>query len=96
MNKQVTKITVRLKKDEFAEPICINKEISPAIYREYLEPIREVSDPRLAFLGDNARIVSKIRLSRDQLAKLIAKEIAEAILQALESEDTFNGYSIND
>ena len=66
----------------------------PELYREEFEPLRTCDDPVIAMtLGEamdaKARKVIK---ARKDAADILARELAKMIVEAMERNDTHNGY----
>jgi hypothetical protein len=66
------------------------------LYRREFEPLKTCDDPSMAYIsGDNlagsieARTVIK---ARKDAAEILARELAEFIVAAMERNDTHNGY----
>ena len=68
----------------------------PELYRREFEPLKTCDDPAMAYIsGDNlagnieARTVMR---ARKDAADILARELSEFIVAAMERNDTHNGY----
>ena len=75
---------------------CAELEI-PDIYQQAFEPLKVCDDSRIAMAtGEyftNSDAVQVVIKRRKDAAKILAKELTQFLLEAMEKQDTYNGYS---
>ena len=69
----------------------------PMFARECFEPLDQLDTPELAFLGgvmeESPELERVVKLRKDA-ANIMAAELSKMILDAMQSQDTINGYRV--
>ena len=69
----------------------------PELYRREFKPLRICNDPMIAMAtGEISKEAGKIVMkARKDAAEILAKELSDMIVSAMEQNDTYNGYAKN-
>ena len=76
---------------------CFYSQVIPSIYAEHFEPMRTCNIDYLAFGGiaKNSSREKIIISQRKGAAKELGEAISKMILEAMEANDTHNGYLVH-
>ena len=92
--------TIFIELDLNGQKACYRNSVRQILPSEVLSPVRTGDDAVMCMATQEVRDGSPSHLlqirDREEAVRNVAKEIAEALIDHLQRQDTFNGYSNHD